>query len=250
MKKLFVFFSLITLLLPLNSCDENGNLIVPGLTEAEIVEGLKTALRVGTDSSVNKLNQVNGFFGDQAIKILMPPEASQVLDLISYVPGGNALVNEVVLKMNRGAEQAASEAKPIFVNAVTRMTFTDARNILFAKDAAGKKVDSAATNFLRRNTSDSLYTLFKPKLAGALSSVGADVAWNTLFIRWNTFANSLAGQVVGANAVNPDLNDYATRRALSGVFLKIRDKEKDIRENPAERVNDILKKVFGELDKP
>jgi hypothetical protein len=249
MKRIFIFLSLMASLLSLNSCDEQGNLVLPGLTEAEIVDGLKTALRVGTDSSVTRLNKLNGYFGDQAIKILLPPEAGQVLDLISYVPGGNALVNEVILKMNRGAEQAAAEAKPIFVGAITGMTFSDARNILFAKDAAGNKVDSAATNYLRRTTNDSLYTLFRPKISSALNSVGADVAWNTLFTRWNAFANSPGGALVSARPVNADLNDYATRRALNGLFVKIRDKEKDIRENPAERVTDILKKVFGELDK-
>lgn len=229
---------------PLNSCDENGNLILPGLSETEIIDGLKSALRVGADSSVTRLNKVNGFFGDQAIKILLPPEANEAVSFVNSF-GGAPLLNELILKLNRGAEQAAVEAKPIFVNAIVGMNFSEARNILFAKDAAGNKVDSAATNYLRRNTTDSLYMRFRPKINSALSNVGADVAWSQFFTLWNNYA-----PLVGGQRVNPDLSDYATRRALSGLFVKIRDKEKDIRENPAERVNDILKKVFGELDKP
>lgn len=236
------------LLMQATACDDTS-LLTPALSEAEIVEGLKSALTVGTDTSVTKLNRTDGYYGDVALRIMLPPEANQVVDNINQLPGGSALLNEVILKMNRGAEEAAAKAKPIFINAITQMTITDARNILFAKDEQGRRIDTAATHFLRRTTYNQLYDAFKPELRASLESVGAVTAWNTLFSNWNTLANSLTGQLLNLKPVNPDLDDYATHRALHGLFIKVKEQEKDIRTNPAERVNDILKKVFGELDK-
>jgi hypothetical protein len=240
---------LLLLCTPITSCDENGNLVLPGLSNEEIVQGLKSALVVGTDTSVTRLNRLNGYFGNAALKILLPPEAAQVVSNINRIPGGQALLDEVVLKMNRGAEQAAVKARPIFVDAITNMTFTDARNILFAKDSLGRRNDTAATNYLRRTTYNGLYSAFQPELRSSLESVGAVTAWNTLFTNWNNFANSFIGQSLNLNPVNPNLDEYATNRALHGLFIQVRAQEDAIRNNPAERVNDILKKVFGELDK-
>jgi hypothetical protein len=141
-------------LLVTSSCDEK--LGSPGneLSEEQIVNGLKTALKTGTDRAVDTLNQPDGYFRDQAVKIVFPPKASEVANKLRDI-GAGSLVDNIVKKMNRAAEKAADTAAPIFINAVTNMQFQDARNILEGRD-------TAATNFFRNNTRSQLFSAFKP----------------------------------------------------------------------------------------
>ena len=219
------------------SCEELEKL---GLSEADIVAGLKQALSFGSDSAGSQLSRTNGYFNDAAVKILLPPEAQQVVSYASQI-GLQPYINDVVLKMNRGAEKAATKAAPIFLNAITTMTITDGLNIL-------NGADTAATGYLRSRTSSQLTTAFAPEINAAMDEVGATTAWNTLFSNYNTYANTFAGQLLGLQVVNPDLGGYATQKALNGLFLKVADQEKLIRNDPAKRTTDLLKKVFAEQD--
>ncbi len=216
------------------------------LTRDEIVAGLKEALIVGTNKSVENLGVTNGYYGDELVKIYLPPEAGVIVDNISKIPGGQDLVDDVLLRINRAAEDAVSEAKPIFVNSITSMTIPDAVNIL-------KGDDDAATQYLHRTTYDELFNLYRPKIQVSLDkklvgSISTSESWNLLTDKWNRVAGSVVGQVAGFKTVDVDLDEYLTSKALDGLFLKIEQEEKRIRENPAARVTEILKRVFGSVD--
>jgi hypothetical protein len=145
--------------------------------------------------------------------------------------------------MNRGAEKAATKAAPIFASAITDMSLTDAMNIL-------KGDDTAATGYLRKTTLQPLTSKFAPEINSAMQEVGAATAWNDLFTRYNNLVttNSLLSQALGLETVNPNLGEYATGKALNGLFLKVAGEEKEIRNDPAKRVTDLMKKVFKEQD--
>jgi len=215
------------------------------LTTSEIVAGLKEALIVGTDKSVDILGVTNGYYKDEMVKILLPPEANVIVNNLNKIPGGNQLVEDVLLRINRAAEDAAKEAKPIFVNSIKSMTITDAVTIL-------RGDDNAATNYLRKTTYNQLFDLYRPKIKVSVDkklvgNISTGESWDLLTGKWNTVANSTIGQIAGFKPVNISLDDYLTRKALDGLFLKIGQEEKSIRENPAARVNDLLKRVFGSV---
>jgi len=215
------------------------------LTTSEIVAGLKEALIVGTDKSVDILGVTNGYYKDEMVKILLPPEANVIVNNLNKIPGGNQLVEDVLLRINRAAEDAAKEAKPIFVNSIKSMTITDAVTIL-------RGDDNAATNYLRKTTYNQLFDLYRPKIKVSVDkklvgNISTGESWDLLTGKWNTVANSTIGQIAGFKPVNISLDDYLTRKALDGLFLKIGQEEKRIRENPAARVNDLLKRVFGSV---
>lgn len=217
------------------------------LSKEEIANGLKNALTVGSSNASTKLNKQDGFFRDAAVKILLPPEAQSIARNIALIPGGQRLVDDAVFKMNRAAEDAAITAKPIFINAITNMTIMDAWNILHG-------TDDAATSYLKRNAYAPLQMAFQPKINESLSKkliggISAAEAWKTLMNANNKAAKTVAGRLAGMKSVNANLAQYVTERALTGMFIKIADEEKSIRKNPVARVNDILKKVFGDLDK-
>jgi hypothetical protein len=218
-----MFVSLITL--SLLGCD-----LLSSLSDTDIASGLKEALRVGTDTSVAKTNRVDGYFGNAAIKILLPEEAVVVQSSVGLIPGGQALVDEVILKMNRAAEQAAAEATPIFVDAITGITFQDARQILEGDT-------NAATLYLEGNTRTQLYALFKPKVEDALASVGIQNAWNSLINGYNA--------IPLVPDINPDLADHTTQKALDGLFYMLALEEAKIRTNVNHQVSDLLRQVFG-----
>ncbi|MGM0621223.1 MAG: DUF4197 domain-containing protein [Bacteroidota bacterium] len=216
------------------------------LTRSEIVAGLKEALIVGTNKSVDILGETNGYYGDAAVKILLPPEADIIVDNIGKIPGGNQLLDDVLLRINRAAEDAVTEAKPIFVNSIKSMTIADAAGILRGED-------NAATQYLYNSTYDDLFVLYRPKIENSLNkklvgNVSTAQSWNTLTGRWNEVANSIVGQVAGLKPVEANLDVYLTNKALEGLFLKIEQEEKQIRENPAARVNDLLRRVFGSVN--
>ncbi len=223
--------------LGLKSCDEHGNLILP-LTEAEIIQGLKEALKVGTDNTVTQTNQLNGYFGNPLIKIPWPEEAAGAYNYINNnLTVLRPILDEVVLLMNRGAEEASAKAKPIFIDAIMNMTIQDARNILNGND-------NAATQYLHDRTYHSLRNAFRPDIHAALESVGAASAWSSI----TSVYNPIATITPGINPINTDLADYTTAKALDGLFLLIEAEEKKIRTDPAARINDILRRVFGTLD--
>ena len=216
------------------------------LTENEVISGLKEALITGAKNSSQVLSAENGYYGDLAVKILLPDEAKVIVDNISKLPGGNKLVDDVVLRINRAAEDAAKEAAPVFINSITKMTVQDAFNIL-------RGADNAATSYLRNTTYKELYALYKPKIQAStdkdiVGTVSTTDSWNALTGKWNTLANSVAGKVADLKPVNTDLNDYLTNKALNGIFLKVEAEELKIRKDVSARISPILQRVFGSLD--
>lgn len=213
------------------------------LTNAEIIGGLKDALLVGTDSSINRLSAIDGYLKDEAVKILLPPEAKTITNNLSKIPGGAKLVDDVIVRINRAAEDAAKGAKPIFVNSVREMTFTDALTIL-------KGPDNAATQYFKQKTSAQLGELYRPKIRESLNKnlvagISTQQSWNELTTQWNKLANSTVGKIGGMKPVDVKLEDYILQRALDGLFLKIEEREKDIRTNANARVTTLLRRVFG-----
>lgn len=248
MRKIYSI-ALIVSLFSFNSCTEltqiaqsvaNQNL---PLTNTEIVAGLKEALLVGADSSVSRLSAVDGYLKDQAVKILLPPEAQEITDHISKLPGGAELVDDVIIRINRAAEDAAKQAKPIFVNSVKEMTFADALQIL-------KGSDNAATEYFKSKTQAQLSELYRPKIRESLNKnliagISTQQSWNELTTNWNKLAGSAIGKIGGLKTVDVQLEDYLLQQALNGLFLKIEEREKDIRTNANARVSNILRRVFG-----
>ena len=211
-------------------------------TQTEVVKGLKEALNVGTDTAVNRLSAIDGYYKDEVVKILLPEEVNVIIDNISKIPGGKDMVNNVILSINRTAEDAAKDAAPVFKNSITSMNISDALGIL-------KGEDNAATKYLERTTYDQLYDLYKPKISISINkdlvgNVSTKEAWDELTGAWNKFANSMLGKMGGYKPVHVDLDDYLTRKALDGLFIKIAEQEKQIRKDPVARVTDILKKIF------
>ena len=182
----------------------------------------------------------------ELVKILLPEQAQVVVNNISRIPGGEELLENVILSINRAAEDAAKEVAPIFVNAITDMTVADAWGVL-------RGGNSAATNYLKSTTYSKLYDLYKPKIQASISKtfvgdVSAASTWNTLTSKWNSVANTMVGRLAGFNAVNIELDEYLTNKALDGMFLKVQDEENKIRTNVSARVTTLLRRVFGSLD--
>jgi len=238
---MFVFAGCAEVMTVLQTVAESGT-----LTETDVINGLKEALVVGAKNSSGTLSATNGYYNDRAVKILLPDEAKVIVDNISKIPGGEKLVEDVIISINRAAEDAAKDAAPIFINSIRQMTITDAFNIL-------KGTDNAATQYLRKTTFNELYTLYKPKIEAStqkdiIGTVSTKESWEALTGKWNSFAKSFAGQLAGFKVVNTDLDDFLTKKALDGMFLKIEGEELKIRKNASARVSPILQKVFGSLE--
>lgn len=199
-----------------------------GLSNEEIVSGLKEALAVGTNNASGQLSSVDGFFKDAAIKILMPEEAKKAEKKLRNL-GMGKLVDDAILAMNRAAEDASKSAAPIFINAVKQMSIGDAVGVL-------RGGDFAATSYLREKTTASLTESFRPVIETSLQKVDATKYWNTVFTAYNK---------VSADKINPDLSAYVTEKALSGIFHQVGLEEQKIRKDPLARTTDILKKVFA-----
>jgi hypothetical protein len=234
----------------LTGCAEVMNLVQSGstlpLTEEEVVSGLKEALITGAGNSAQKLSAENGYYGDETIKILLPDEAKVIVDNISKLPGGDKMVQDVILRINRAAEDAAKEAAPVFVNSIKQMTIKEAFTIL-------NGADNAATGYLRATTYNELYGLYKPKIQSStekkiVGNISTKESWVALTGKWNILANSVAGRLANLKPVNTDLDDYLTNKALNGMFIKIEIEELKIRKEVSARVSPILKRVFGSLD--
>lgn len=199
------------------------------LTTAEVAQGLKEALIKGISQGADLVSQVDGYFKNPEIKIPFPPEVQRVEDRLRQIGLGSE-VDKFVMTLNRGAEDAAREAKPIFIEAIRSMTIEDAWSIL-------KGEDDAATQYLKRTTSGLLKEKFKPVIQNSLNKVNATRYYGDIVTRYN--------QIPFVQKVNPDLDDYATDKAIEGLFLMIAKEEKNIRDNPVARTTELLKRVFG-----
>jgi hypothetical protein len=199
------------------------------LTTTEVAQGLKEALIKGISTGSDLVSQLDGYFKNPEIKIPFPPEVKKVEDRLRQLGMGNE-VDKFVMTLNRGAEDAAKEAKPIFIEAIRSMTIEDAWAILRGQD-------DAATQYLKRTTSGLLKEKFKPVIQNSLNKVNATKYYGEIVSRYN--------QIPLVQKVNPDLDDYATDKAIEGLFLMIAKEEKNIRQNPVARTTEILKRVFG-----
>jgi hypothetical protein len=199
------------------------------LSNEQVVQGLKEALTIGSNNASASASKMDGFLGNAAIKIPFPPEAREVESKARQL-GMSAQVNEFVKTLNRAAEEASKEAAPIFVNAVKGMTFTDGVSILRGND-------DAATQFLNQRTSPELKTKFRPVIKRAIDKVQLTKYWSPIITRYN--------KLPMVRKMNPNLEDYVLDRTLKGLFTLIAQEEFKIRKDPAARVNDILRSVFG-----
>jgi hypothetical protein len=199
------------------------------LTTAEVAEGLKEALVKGISTGADLVSITDGYFKNPEIKIPFPPEVKKVEDALRKI-GLGGQVDKFVMTLNRGAEDAAKEAKPIFIAAIKSMTIQDAWAIL-------KGEDNAATEYLKRTTSALLKEKFKPVIQNSLNKVNATKYYGEIVSRYN--------QIPLVQKVNPDLDDYATDKAIEGLFVMIAKEEKNIRQDPLARTTEILKRVFG-----
>lgn len=205
-----------------------------GLTSAEIGNGLKEALRVGARAGADELSRPGGYFDDIAYRILLPEEVRKVTDRLQNVPGFADLEGIILKKINQGAEDAASKAAPIFVNAIRQMTIQDALGILQGQD-------NAATQYLQRTTYTELTNEFSPVINNSLDKFDANKIWQDAATAYNNFP-------LTRQPVNTDLGAYVTERALDGLFRKVALKELDIRENISARTSDLLRRVFALQD--
>jgi hypothetical protein len=210
--------------------ENTGGTTGSGLTNNEIVAGLKQALEVGSNNAGNQLSALNGYFGNQLIKIIMPPEARKVESTLRSI-GMGAEVDKAIMAMNRAAEDAAKKAAPIFINSIKKMSIQDGVSIL-------KGGNGAATNYLKGRTTQELTTAFRPVIESSLAKVNATKYWSQVFTIYNRLPTT-------DNKINPDLSGYVTERALNGLFITVEQEENKIRQNPSARVTDLLRKVFG-----
>lgn len=208
---------------------KGGNNLTTGLSEEEIGSGLKEALTQGVNKGVAQLSKTDGYFKDPEIKIPMPNEAQKVEDKLRKIGQGEK-VDEAILSMNRAAEDAASGAKDLFVEAIKAMTIADATNIL-------KGNDDAATQYLKKSTNNQLTEKFKPIIKTSLDKVGATKHWEKVFSTYN--------KIPFVDKVNPNLEEYVTEKAITGLFIQVAKEELQIRQDPLARTSDLLKKVFG-----
>lgn len=198
------------------------------LSTEEVAEGLKEALTIGVETGVEKISQVNGYFRDPEIKIPLPEEAKQMEQRLRQM-GMEDEVDETIKSLNRAAEDAAGYAKDIFIEAIKSMTISDARDIL-------KGNQDAATIYLENTSRKALYEKFKPIVKKSLDKVDATKYWQTIFTAYN--------QIPFVKNINADLEDYVTNKAIDGLFVQIARQEKEIRNNPAARVTELLQRVF------
>jgi len=202
------------------------------LTNLDISNGLKEALQLGVDNSVNFLSTEDGYY-KTAYKILLPEEVNGVINTLTRIKAFERLEEKMVMKINRAAEDAAKKAGPIFLDAIKGISFDDAMNILMGSD-------NAATQYLDQKTYNSLYSEFKPVLTNSLNKVGALDIWSD--------AMSMYNSIPLTKDVNTDLADHINTKALVALFDLIEKKEGGIRNNISQRSSNLLKKVFAKQD--
>ena len=199
------------------------------LSNDEIIDGLREALTVGSNNASKAAAAVDGYYKNPKLYIPFPSEAKKMEQMLRSF-GQEKLVNDFLLSLNRAAEDAAKEAAPIFVNAVKGMSISDGLSILNGKD-------DAATQYLKQNTQALLLEKFKPIVENSLHKVSATKYWEQLVVAYN--------KIPMVEKMNPNLSEYATQKAIDGIFIVVAEEELQIRKNPAARVSAILKKVFN-----
>ena len=233
MKKILMVMMAVSL----SSCAEMQQVMnqfpqTQGIGGVDIAGGLREALNNGISKQVTKLTATDGFYRNEAVKILLPEELRKVDAGLRRI-GLSSLADEGLKVLNRAAEDAVKEATPIFVDAVRNMTFMDAKTILMGNE-------SSATNYLQNSTSTALYGKFNPVIKNSFTKVGADKVWTNIITKYNS--------IPLVNKVNPDLTDYVTNQALNGVFKMVAVEEKNIRTNLSARTSVLLQKVFAMQD--
>ena len=229
MKKIFIAAAIAALFY---GCDVLKSLPgTSGVTEYEAAQGIKEALSQGLVKAVLQLNKEDGFFKDAFYKILLPPDAKKIENTLRDLGLGKA-VDKAILQINRGAEDAAGYAKPIFVDAIKSMTLSDAIGLV-------RNGDTSATHFFRMKTTDKLIAAFLPVIRSSLDKVDATRYYGDIVSRYNNFPTTF-------KKINPDLPSFVTSRATDALFDLVAKEEKNIRENFAARTTDLLRKVFGQ----
>jgi len=201
-----------------------------GVTQAEAAQGIREALVQGTTTAILNLNKTDGFYGNQAYKLFLPPDASRVEGTLRDL-GFGKIVDQAILQINRAAEDAVGKAKPIFADAIRDMTIRDAINIV-------RGSNDAATQYFRDKTTAQLINAFSPIIKSALDRTNATRYYGDVINAYNRLPTTF-------NKINPDLPSYVTGKAVDALFDQIAREELNIRENPAARVTEILRKVFG-----
>ena len=228
LKRLFIIFSIA---ITISSCDTLSKL--PGyttITESEAAEGMRQALDLGIGRGVSLLNRNDGFFGNQAYKLFLPPDAQRIESTLRQL-GMGGMVDRAILQINRAAEDAVGYARPIFADAIREMTITDAINII-------RGPNDAATQYFRQKTHTKLVQAFSPVIKSSLEKFSATKYYNEVINTYNNFPTTI-------NKLNPDLPSYVVGKAVDALFDQIALEEANIRANPVARTTDILKKVFG-----
>lgn len=228
-------FTLLLFVISLSSCEILNQLPtsttgIGGITEAEAAQGIKEALGQGLTKAVLQLNNNDGFFKDAFYKILLPPDAKKIENTLRSIGLGNQ-VDKAILQINRGAEDAAGYAKPIFIDAIKSMTLNDAIGLV-------RNGDTSATHFFREKTTEKLMTAFRPVIQASLDKVSATKYYGDLVNTYNNFPTTI-------KKINPDLTSFVTAKATDALFDLVAKEEKNIRNNFAARTTDLLKKVFG-----
>ncbi len=257
MKNLTYILILITGL-SFTACEELDSLFgeeTDKLTEKEVIEGLKTALQVGTDTAVTVASQTNGYYKDETIKVLLPEEVREVEAYMRQLELGDE-IDQFIKSMNRAAEDAADEASPIFQDAITNLTISQGWDILNGinpseNTSSKSSFDStAATNYLRSTTYNSLFDAFQPDIQNSLDKkLVGNLSTNEIWYNITTYYNSVAEYTPGWETINTDLDEYVTEKGLDGLFHKVGEEEIAIRRDPRAwaqtTVGDIFEKVFG-----
>ncbi len=202
------------------------------LTSTDIASGLKEALEIGISKGSDALSATDGYFKSQ-YKILLPEEARKITDKLKNIPGFSQVEEVILEKINRGAEDAAKKAKPIFIDAIKSMTFSDATGILMG-------TDDAATQYLNRTTHTKLYDEFNPVIVSSLNKFNAIEYWANAVNTYN--------KIPFVEKINPSLDKYVTDKALDGLFSMVEKEEKKIRTDISSRTSDLLRKVFAKQD--
>ncbi|MDB5122482.1 MAG: hypothetical protein JWP94_611 [Mucilaginibacter sp.] len=230
MKKAVLFFPVIFLLITLSGFN-NAQPAKP--SPFEIGNGLKQALELATSKSADQLSQVDGFFANAAVKILFPPQAQKAEKTLRKF-GFNKLCDNVILSLNRAAEDAAKQARPIFINAIRQMSLKDVTNILLGGQ-------DSATQYFKQTTTGQLTVSFKPVIQTSLNKTGATRYYGDAVNQYN--------QIPFVRKMNPDISEYVTQKSIDGLFYQIALEELNIRKNVGARSTPLLQKIFSFADK-
>lgn len=226
MKKYIVIIS-VFMIMGIVSCEK-----VLDLTSGQVVSALRETLGLGAQLGITETNKVDGYFGNSEIKIPFPQDAAFVETALRATGSlGDQLCDELILKLNRSAENAVGQVVPLLTNAIGTLNFTDAFGILYG-------AEDAATMYLKEKTFGTLKNQYKPEIENTLNATGATTAWTAVTTAYNNLP-------IPHDPVNTDLADYTTGKALDGLYVWIAKEEKKIRTDPASRTSELLRLVFG-----